>query len=59
MFRLFRRMTEPASESHMGIALSVAAVTLALMLWALLWQSNVIIYQRDLIRELWNASIGR
>ena len=59
MFRVFRRLNEPASESHLGIALAVAAVTLAIMLWAVIWQSDVIIYQRDLIREMWGASFGR
>jgi len=59
MFRAFRRLSEPASESHLGIALAVAAVTLAIMLWAVIWQSDVIIYQRDLIREMWGASFGR
>jgi len=55
MFRVFRRLSEPATESHMGIALAVAAVTLALMLWAIIWQADVIIYQRNLIRDLWGA----
>ena len=55
MFRVFRRLSEPATESHMGIALAVAAVTLALLLWAIIWQADVIIYQRNLIRDLWGA----
>lgn len=59
MFRVFHRLNEPASESHLGIALAVAAVTLAIMLWAVIWQADVIIYQRDLIREMWGASFGR
>ena len=52
------RLKEPASESHLGTALTVAAVTMALMLWAILWQSSVIVHQRDLIRTLWNAKFG-
>ena len=55
MFRIFRRLNEPATESHMGIALAVAAVTLAMMLWAIIWQTDVIVYQRNLIRDLWTA----
>ncbi len=55
MFRVFRRLSEPATESHMGIALAVAAVTLALLLWAIIWQADIIIYQRNLIRDLWGA----
>jgi len=43
----------------MGIALAVAAVTMALMLWAVIWQADVIVYQRDLIRDLWGAAFGR
>jgi len=59
MFQAFRRLNEPATESHMGIALAVAAVTMALMLWAVIWQADVIVYQRDLIRDLWGAAFGR
>ena len=55
MFRVFRRLNEPATDSHMGIALAVAAVTLAMMLWAIIWQTDVIVYQRNLIRDLWTA----
>ena len=55
MFRVFRRLKEPATESHMGIALAVAAVTLAMMLWAIIWQTDIIVYQRNLIRDLWTA----
>ncbi len=59
MFRALRRMREPATDSQMGVALAVAAVTLALMLWAIIWQADVIIYQRNLIRDLWGAAFGR
>jgi hypothetical protein len=55
MFRVFRRLNEPATESHMGIALALAAVTLGFMLWAIIWQTEVIVYQRDLIKDLWGA----
>jgi hypothetical protein len=27
---------------------------MSLMLWVILWQSDVIVYQRDLIRWLWS-----
>lgn len=53
-----RRLKEPATESNLGTALVVAAVTVALMLWAILWQSSVIAQQRDIIRTLWNAKFG-
>ncbi len=47
-----RRLLAPASDSQMEMALGLAAVALSLMLWALLWQSDVIHYQRDVIRAL-------
>jgi hypothetical protein len=40
------------------MALIVAAVVLGLMLWAILWQANLIAYQRDLIRLLSNSQFG-
>ena len=58
MIRLIRTLKVPASESHLGIALSLAAVTMGLMLWALLWQSSVITYQRDIIQWLWSGKFG-
>jgi len=58
MLRAFRRLSVPASESHLGMALAVSAVTMGLMFWAVLWQSNIIIYQRDIIRWMWNAHLG-
>jgi len=44
-------------EHHQRHAV-VAAVALGLMLWAIIWQSNVIVYQRDIIRWMWNARVG-
>jgi hypothetical protein len=58
MIRAFRHLAVPATESQLGIALAVSAVAMALMLWLVIWQTNVIVYQRDLIRWLWNAHIG-
>lgn len=58
MFRLIRSLKVPASESHLGVALSLAAVTMGLMLWALLWQASVITYQRDIIQWLWVSRFG-
>ena len=40
------------------MALVVAAVTMGLMLWAIIWQANVIAYQRDLIRVMQAAQFG-
>ena len=55
MQRLRQYMTVPVSESHLAIALSLSAVVMGLMLWAILWQSTVIEHQRDVIRLLWNG----
>jgi hypothetical protein len=52
--RMMRRLATPASENQMALVLAVSLVVMGLMLVALLWQSNVIVYQRDLIRTLWN-----
>jgi hypothetical protein len=58
MIQALRRLNEPASNSHLGMALALAAVALNLMLWAIIWQANIIAYQRDLIRVLWNTQFG-
>lgn len=58
MIQIIRRLNEPATESHLGMALAVAAVTMALLLWAVVWQSNVIADQRELIRALWASQSG-
>ena len=56
--RILRRLTVPASESQMAVILSVSMVVMALLLCAVLWQSNVISYQRDLIYWLWNGKFN-
>jgi hypothetical protein len=58
MIRFIRRLSVPASESQLGIGLSLAAVAMALMLWAIVWQSNIIGYQRNLIDLLWSGKFG-
>ncbi|MFI5098533.1 MAG: hypothetical protein ACHQT6_11230 [Candidatus Acidiferrales bacterium] len=58
MIQAIHRLNEPASDSHLGMALAVAAVTMGLMLWAIIWQANIIAYQRDLIRVLWTTRFG-
>jgi len=51
---LLRRLSLPPNESQMAVALGFSVVAMSLMLWAILWQSDVIVYQRDLIRWLWS-----
>lgn len=58
MIRALRCLKEPASDSHLGMALAVAAVAMALMLWAIIWQAHIIAYQRDLIRALQATRFG-
>lgn len=58
MIQVLRRLNEPASDSHLGLALGLAAFVMALMLWAIIWQANIIAYQRDLIRALSIARFG-
>ncbi len=58
MSTLFRRLSVPATESQLAVALSLSAVVMALMLWAILWQSDVISYQRDVIRWMWSWKFG-
>ena len=55
MVRMLRSLTVPATESQMAIALGMSVLMMGLMLCAILWQSNVISYQRDLIRVIWTG----
>jgi hypothetical protein len=56
--RRLRNLSLPVSEKDLALALGVSVVVMALMLYGLLWQSNVIVYQRDLIRSLWSWRYG-
>jgi hypothetical protein len=58
MIEVIRRLNEPASDSHLGMALAASAITMGLMLWAILWQANIIVYQCDLIRVMWTTRFG-
>jgi len=55
---LVQRLRLPASESHMALVLALSAVTMSLMLWIILWQSDVISRQHDVIQLLRTAKIG-
>ena len=52
------QLGEPVSESQLGLALTVAAVIMGLMLCAIMWQSTVIGSQRDIIQGMWSAKLG-
>jgi hypothetical protein len=56
--KMLDRLCEPASESELGIALIVAAVTMGLMLCAIMWQSTIIASQRDVIHWMWSSKFG-
>jgi len=53
MRAFIRRLSAPASESQMGLALAMSIVMMSFLLWGLLWQGEVIAKLRDLIRWLW------
>ena len=56
--RIMKCLKMEASESHLTLALVISAITMALMLWAIIWQSDIIAYQRDIIRWIWTAKFG-
>ena len=58
MMKPLRRLAEPVSESQLGVALTVAAITMGLMLCAIMWQSTIIGAQRDVIQWMWSAKFG-
>lgn len=55
---LIQRLRVPASERQMGVTLAMCAVAMSLMLWAILWESEIISRQAELIRWLKNVHLG-
>lgn len=55
---LIRKLHIPASESSMGVVLTVCVVTMGLMSMALLWQAQIIANQREAIQWLMSAKFG-
>ncbi len=55
---LVQRIRIPASESQMAFVLAMCAVTMSLMLWAILWQSDIIAQQHEVIRWLRTVKLG-
>jgi hypothetical protein len=53
-----RRLSVPASESHLTVALVLSMLIMALLLCGIVWQSGVISYQKELIRLLWEGRYG-
>lgn len=58
MIQMIRRLNVSATESLVGLALGASAVMMGLLLWAIVWQSNVIAYQRDIIKWMWTSKFG-
>jgi len=52
--KFLQRLKAPASESQLGLTLAFSLVIMAAMLVGLMWQANVISFQREIIRSLWN-----
>ena len=58
MKKLIFRLGDPVSESQLGLAVTVAAVMMGLMLCAIMWQSTIIGSQRDIIQRMWSVRLG-
>jgi hypothetical protein len=58
MRALIRRLSIPASESHLSVALALSVLVMSLLLWGIVWQSDIIAKQRDVIRWLWSLHGG-
>jgi hypothetical protein len=52
MRTLIRRLSVPASESQLSIALAFAVVVMSFLLWGVIWQASVISHQRQVIRDM-------
>jgi hypothetical protein len=58
MRTLIAKMKIPASESQLSLALGLSVLVMSGLLWAILWQSNIISQQREAIRYLWSLHGG-
>jgi hypothetical protein len=55
---IIKKLTIPASESQLSLALGLSVLVMSVLLWAVLWQSNIIAQQRESIRYLWSLHGG-
>ena len=55
---LIRKLHIPASESSMGVVLTVCVISMGLMSVALLWQAQIIANQREAIHWLETLKFG-
>jgi hypothetical protein len=58
MRAIISKLKVPASESQLSLALALSVVVMSGLLWAILWQSNIISQQREAIRYLWSLHGG-
>jgi hypothetical protein len=58
MRALISKLRIPASESQLSLALGLSVLVMSGLLWAILWQSNIIASQREAIRYLWSLHGG-
>jgi hypothetical protein len=55
---LVRKLRIPATESNLGLVLSICVVTMSLMSIALVWQAQIIAGQREVIQWLEKSRFG-
>lgn len=55
---IIRKLRIPASETSMGIVLTLCVVAMGMMSVALIWQAQVIANQREAIRWLESLKFG-
>jgi|CZKC01.1.fsa_nt_gi hypothetical protein len=55
---LIQKLKIPATESQLSLALGLSVLVMSGLLWAVLWQSNIIAQQREAIRYLWSLHGG-
>jgi hypothetical protein len=53
-----RKLNGQASESQMGLVLTICIIAMSIMSIGLLWQAQIIANQRDDIRWLRNLKLG-
>jgi hypothetical protein len=53
-----RKLNGQASESQMGLVLTICIIAMSIMSIGLLWQAQIIANQRDDIRWLQNLKLG-
>jgi len=55
---LIRRLSIPASESQLSVALALSVLVMSGLLWGIIWQGEIIARQREVIRWLFSLHGG-